>query len=491
MTTAPRPARIVPFASPPPDAADEDFADGSVEMNEDGSQLRVATALQTKLAATLERLTTSLTVYVATTGNDANDGSAGAPFATLARAFVERGRYAVRDCVFTIQFIGAGPFPFPVGSGGWLHSGAGMTALRGDNAVRTVHVTGTAAGDFVGSTPVINVSAGMGTDAHVGRFLRFLSGNLAGFVMQIAENTDTSLTVLSRLSRNQIALPVAAGDSFEIFTPGTTLQVTATSVVSNLLGGNSTTPTPTLLLEGVQVTGSLLSFERCTVMPCAVKFVSSISIQDATFLTGLADSRPLGFTEHALRSASCWFAGTFNVYGESYGSFGAVLDGAFGINDRSSVSLSKGFRFNAAVTVRVGALQPSAASGTAGLWNATVNVLSQGFFKTTYSSANGVARCTVTTGDVLRVKHGGLAIADHLVAWPGGTTGAGGYGVNVSDGGQFLCTSAPTWTGATAGKDLKTSGNGGVANSVLSATGTAAGNATDALLGEVLARVAA
>lgn len=465
----------------------------SSDNNEGGSYRGWAPALaelyKTVVSAPVV-LTNNLTVYVSASGDDANAGTQAAPFKTLARAFVDRAQYAVRDCVYTIQLVGAGPFPLPPGiSGGWVHLGTGVTALRGDAAVRTVHMTGTAAGDFVGSTPVINVSAGMGTDTHVGRFVRFTSGNLTGFVFQIAENTDTSLTTLDRLARNQVALPVATGDSFEIFTPGTVLQLASGSTFGNIVGGTSGGGGG-LLLENFQTTGSILSFMRTVVMPCVVKFGSGANMTDTNLYTGMADARPLGLPQFALQSTSCWFASTFSIYGESYGLFGAVFDGAFGVNDQSSVQMTKGFRFNAPVTVRIGALQIGVAVVT-GLWNATINVLWGGFLRATYTSANGVARCTVTSGDVLRVKHGGFAIMENSVAWPGGTTGAGGYGVNVSDGGKFLCTSAPTWTGGTAGKDLKTTNNGGVANSVLSATGTTAGNATDALLGEVLARVTA
>jgi hypothetical protein len=110
-----------------------------------------------------------------------------------------------------------------------------------------------------------------------------------------------------------------------------------------------------------------------------------------------------------------------------------------------------------------------------------------GLFDT--ASVTPIFKFAVTAGDCIRVRRGGTFIHNH--ACTGGTTDAAGYGVNVTGGGRFFTTVEPTHTGGTPAKDLKTTNNGGLPNSTLSAAGTPAGVAADALLGEVLCRMSA
>ena len=489
--TSPQPARIVPCAAPPPDSADEDFADGSVEMNGDGSQLRVALALQAAQPLVADR-----TVYVhSATGSDANDGSQAAPFKTLMRALAERSKYGTLRAKFQIQLLGVGPYTLDTSTTRVANSacdGKGLFMLDGDIAAETTHYTGTFSGDFLTGTCAINTSAGLGADTYKGRFVRVTSGLCAGAEFPILEHTDTQIIAVSKRFRTIGA--IAAGDTFKVFTPGTVVNGVSAIRINEWWGGDPNTADSIKHVFRWLLFSTFVGFSRSQVvlLSCRLQVPLVIShnsqISSATF-----DSLQLGASHTNLyRSAGSTVIGNISM------TYGGMLQGAW-CHETGSIGLSNQAQLEllggriGAVSVSNGAMFRIGTAGTQELAVRCDNTITiDALGDVVFAASNTLTKFVVTAGSCVRVRRLGRLIWQS-VGGPevsGGTTDPAGFGIDVSGGGQALLVVAPTLTGGTASKDLKTTGNGGVANSTLSAAGTAAGVAADALLGEVLARVA-
>ena len=492
--TGPLPARIVPCAAPPPDAADEDFADGSVEMNADGSQLRVALALQAAQPLVADR-----TVYVhSATGSDANDGSQAAPFQTLMRAWTERRRYGVLRARFTIQLLGAGPYTVSQEMSGSICDGPdGYFVLAGDMNTETTHYEGTFTGDFSGIT--INTSVGLGVDTHKNRFVRITSGVYTGFEFMILEHTDAQVLAVNRRFRGVVGTAITAGTTFKIFTPGTVINATQTHVFSQCFGGSLTTSnaetSPRHVMHHVLGTGSPFNIKASIFAVFSCKFSGIFAATDrSTINTFLIDAvRVLGSGAvpnlNVYRSSGVVGSGiSFNRFAYVYGSMSSET--TFTV-DQSSLVEHTGGRIvgTTSITHSLLSITSLGSTETGNRFDGTVTLTQRAMVRVLQSGS--LFRHAVVVGSCYRVTQFAQLLFDNLAAGlVGGTTDPAGVGVDVSGGGQCLFRVPPTLTGGTAGKDLKTTNNGGVANSVLSAAGTAAGVAADALLGEVIARVA-
>lgn len=423
-------------------------------------------------------LTSNLTVYVdSAAGNDTNAGTQAAPFKTVQRAFDERGNYIVRNAAFVIQLIGVGPYALPAFASGWLSYDKGCTVIRGDNAAVTVYATGTATSGF-GSTSVLTTAAGLGVDTHKGRFVRFTSGANVGCIGQICEHTDASITFCALMP-----FAVASGDTFEIMTPGS--QLSGTCTISDIRAANVLGVFAALIFELVYMTGTFV-LDKATALALACRFAGTLFLQDAWLASYNLDAAFIGKPKSTYAAGGIMCASVY-CYGASYLQVAFVTSGNVSFLDTTTAALQYGGRFGGVVTVGPCAvMQFLAVNGTAMRFDRSVVVSDGGYAKFT-KSTNGLGKFAVTTGDCIRVQTEGCAYVQ--TSPTGGTTDAAGFAVNTTGGGKFLTSVALAFTGGTAGKDLRTSGNGGVANSVLSAAGTAAGSAADALLGEVLARI--
>lgn len=439
--------------------------------------LRVSLALQAAQPLTVDR-----TVYVdSVAGSDTNDGSQAAPFQTLARAWAERQRYGVLRAKFKIQLLGVGPYLVPPVLGFSAADSGGRFVLKGDANADVIHHSGTFSGNFAGNT--IGTSAGLGTDTHKHRFVGITSGPLNGAVFCILKHTDNSITACDTYFAS--GFTITAGTTFKIFSPGTVLTATANNRIENWLGGD-----PAAAVEdqrhivvrvaingGISVYDSLVTFAASTASGSSSWRGSEMNvgyIRDGAAVDEPASAfRSASFVSASLTIVDSCVEGLFSLSNPS---------GGMTISNRSTVNFYAG-RVEGAVTVN------GMASG--------FYAISGRFQKTI--TIEGAASCgwntytpiefAVAAGSCIRVRRGGQ-LSWSGTAPAGGTTDVNGFGIDCSGGGRVILAHAPTLTGGTSGKDLRTSNNGGVANSVLSAAGTAAGVAADALLGEVLCRVA-
>lgn len=486
--TGPLPARIVPCAAPPPDAADEDFADGSVEMNGDGSQLRVALALQAAQPLTMDR-----TIYVdSVAGNDGNAGTQAAPFKTFDRAWQERQKYGVLRAKFAIRLLGVGPYALPARLGLSLADVGGYLIIRGDEAAEVTHYTGTFTSDLsVGNIAVDG--GGLGADTHKNRYVKITSGAANGCVFMVLKHTDTQITVCSGDFKVAGAFNLN-GATFKVFTPGTAVTSNSTRVEEwrggDPIGG---TTDPRHVFLNLAITGSIgalnsnVAYLVCTSTSAYSWYYSTIQAGiwiDATLLgaptphayraAGLSatSATMISSNVRAIYSASNPAGVTLlnlNTVMDHYGGrlAGEVYTSGTGNNYRLSAGAKQeGYRFEKTVTIESGCT-----------W--------------TWFHAASLVEWAVTSGSCVRVKQGAQLVWRPAggTAASGGTSDPAGYAIDCTGGGKAFTTFAPAITGGTAGKDLKTSNNGGVASSVLSAAGTVAGVAADALLGEVIARI--
>lgn len=442
-------------------------------------KLRVSPAIQSAQPLTVDR-----SMYVhSVTGLDTNDGmTVATPFKTLARAIAERARYGEIRAVLKTYLLGAGPYALPAIVPRSACAAGGRWFIIGDVTSKTVHATGTFTGDFAANT--IGASAGLGADVHKFRFLRVTSGALVGCVMQVLENTDTSITVGNKKSRVALSA-VLNGDGFEIFTPLTTIAYPAGNpAIQGWLGGEIPLGEPAHVFTLISFTG-FARFTGCTVCVPVCHATGGLQpLLESNMSAQLADASPLGLPAKALVGAGVR-ASTFNSGARSY--LPLMCDGNLNLSGNTQGMAWLGGRIGGVTNLSGGEVNPQP-SDTMFRFDSTITVDREASLRL---SGTSVHKFAVTAGSCIRAKTGGRVLALFGPVLQGGTTDPAGYGVDVTDAGQCIFSgTVPALTGGTAGKDLKTSNNGGVANSVLSAAGTAAGTAADALLGEVLCRVA-
>ena len=445
-------------------------------------------------------LTRARTVYVnSATGNDyTGDGSQARPWATLQRAWIERLQYGELRANFTIQLLGAGPYllDFPMGAS--VCGAGGRLLILGDPAAYNINDSGTATGDMVNFVIPTNASIA-GNNYH---FLRFTSGNCAGAYFQTVETLANSIEVANNTARTALGA-IANGDAWQVITPGTRISVPALPVsgtngfqaIADWAGevfGEGFATQPGHWFHGIAFEGAgFLRMQRAVLGFSLCRFSNAFQAAQGEIYCGLATEQTQlpgsngqrmygaglvcqssfsvlqAFMRGILStSSSTSFGGKSNFfsYGGRMGNAGGTIGVSLGAN-------LEGFGGPAENRILMATLSLSGAS--------TLNV-----------GGLGRWRSVVTTGSCLRVMTQALAMIQAAI-WTGGTTDAAGYGVDVRSSGRCVFkNNTPALTGGTAGSDLRTTNVAVAANAALNANGTAVGNATDALLGEVLTRVA-
>lgn len=446
-------------------------------------------------------LTRQRIVYVnSATGNDnTGQGTQSSPWATLRRAWIERMQYLELRAPFVVQLQGVGPYvmDFPIGASQCSPEGRFIVIgdpLAGVNILQS----GTATGDMVNF--VIPTSAIVGL--HPYSWVRFTSGNCSGCMFQLQENGANSITVANNSGRTTNGA-IANGDAWQLVEPVTQIQIVGAAPgpevnpgsINNWTGTFSGTGTLTIQachwFYGIRFTGpgvlrtqsGSVGLGFCRVESSAVH--QNVQLQcgmlaEQTGIPGAESNRLFG--AGAIFNAGCNYVSadvTGVISSSSTSSYGGQTrfvwaGGRIGNPVVNSVFISGMTTF-----------ENFSATSAQQLLLATIDVQGPG----PVLRASGTWRSSVTLGSCIRPTRGALVIVD--ATWTGGTTDAAGYGVDVRSGGRCLFRNqTPQLTGGTAGSDLRTTNVPVAAVAALNANGNAVGNATDALLGEVLARVA-
>lgn len=423
-------------------------------------------------------LTNNRNVYVdSATGNDANTGSAGHPWQTLARAWADRKNYGSLLATYTVHLVGVGPYTLPnmVDS---LAGDNGHFVILGDPAVEVTLATGTFDGNIAGY--VVPTLAGLGeSDEWGGECLKITSGVLTDARVQIATNTDTTITVQSKAAWFDGA--TAPGDTFEIRRPGTEIVVPANVAIQGWIGGAALPGSPRHVISNVKLTGadSLIIDTACVALP-GVRVECFFQTINSRVTTGLAENPALvgasgtfgafawglqSVSDGGWNSSSCellWFA--LLVAGAGF--FG----GSAGIGDEVVVS---GARLNSLLSMQgCGKIE---AYGS-GYIQARAKILCDANSVLFFFSVDQILNFDVTAGDCLRASSGSSMVLDTTTlggAITGGTSDAegGGLGCNARGGGRInWVNQTPTLTGGVLNQDIA-AGPVPVANATLAANG--------------------
>ena len=242
-------------------------------------------------------------IYVNSTGDDTNDGSASAPFATLGRAFELIAATGYNNTatitlasnltitgnlslpfikagqqINPIRVIGAQPTTTYTSAGNTTYSFDGNVdtrtagALRGEDASKLLYVN-----DTDGSFNISNT---------LGRFARFTSGNLSAFqnndqasanpvIAPIRETNDAQTLILDFFTTDNRP---SAGDDYEIVELSTTLTFTDTLLTygSNIIFENCIFVVNTATGLGLKTIAvddmSTLTFNKC-VFNCSANLI--------------------------------------------------------------------------------------------------------------------------------------------------------------------------------------------------------------------------
>ena len=179
-------------------------------------------------------ITTATEWYVLSAGaggNDTNDGSLGAPWATIARVMQEIDNREIQADV-VVHLLDVGPHVMPRLAVRAVANG--MLQFRGDPSAKTVGATGTFVGNSFDADYAIATSGGLGVDTYKGWFLRLTDGPGVGIELQIASHTEASITVLS----DPVGLAGLSGTGFEIFAPTAELSFDAEPYLTDCGGGS-------------------------------------------------------------------------------------------------------------------------------------------------------------------------------------------------------------------------------------------------------------
>jgi hypothetical protein len=448
-------------------------------------------------------LTAARTVHVdSALGNDLGDGSAALPFATLARAWAERLTYGELRAKLVIQLHGVGPYTMPV-MGASVCGNGGYFILQGDAAAEVIAFSGTLTGNLAGF--VVGSSAGLGVDTYKGDCIKITSGVLTGARVMIVSHTDTALTLAYTDVWTTLGA-TANGDTYTISRPGTVINLVDPASGQQDAGcfdwaGMFGTYLPRHIISNVTLTktsSGQFRMVRSAVALVGIKagavglqvteksFCAMGTIINGSILGVGADS-----DTNLLTAWGCSSTGNVIVSGGS--TLSGVQYRAGGMTVGSSSSTDElivwGGRFDGATTLSGCWLETFGPGGYVDV-RATITLSRLATYRVNNFAATW--KFTVTAGDVFRVKEGStLCIEGVTTKMSGGTSAAAGFAVNCAGGGRcWFQNCAPLLTGGTLNADLHTS-NVTAANATLAANGNAVGNATDALLGEVLARVVA
>lgn len=444
------------------------------------------------LPAAAPPLLGDVTLYVDSVGgDDGNDGSQAAPFETLQRALDERAKYGVikSNVTFAIQLIGTGPYELTALYDSHCEFG-GMFVIRGDLAAKQVHYSGTFTGNA--STNTIGTAPGLGVDTYAGRFIRVLTGGIAGTIAQIASHTDTSITLIHGGSWQGTAGTVN-GDTFEIFSPTTQLTGAADATrncTGEIVGSES----------GMEFLASHVFFHLLRVGSmsgtrmglCVVEFMPAAPSTSALLTArGGSDTQvtiDCGAYEDINRISGGAIPVEYNSGNGVYFGNGATTSGAISygscwirgiIGGDVSCGLTvgsssptpgymhlRGSRLGRVITVHQGILSQSAGSRARCEWRGGI-VATRGQIQLNHtlilasSTSHAIALSDIATLDQLA---GSMA---------GGSTFVGGYGIDAQGHAQIVLRGAPAVTGQAAGADLRVQGGTAQANSTLGSAGTA------------------
>jgi len=435
----------------------------------------------------LPDFTIDATYYVnASTGNDANDGSIGAPWQSFTRAWDERNKYSVIKAKFMVQLIGAGPYILPV-MGASLCGNGGYFIIRGDTAaeINAAGGSGTFASTVNATTGQCTTSVLPATDSLRGQFIRITSGAAIGVVCQVQTHSTVGNTL--NFIEWSGGAGVIIGDSFQIFQPGTAITYGA-NAPTNWSGGfasagNPFSP-PKHIFYNCQLSASLalacqINYTQCRqtgtlrASGCGMYFGAStgygvVADYNTLFgLTGVTAANPLrgaGLSQ-TTAGGTLAFDGGCNVVGVIFtGSIAAMTIGSFSSTD---TVVFTGCRLNSAVTVANGSYLEfnSAVSGHAQNIRAAITCTRNSKVRIVSAQTSFV----LTAGSCLVASYGGEIYIENSNV-NGGTSAAAGFGSDARNGGFIYWKNfAPTLTGGTAGQDLAVDG-ATAANATLSST---------------------
>jgi hypothetical protein len=439
-----------------------------------------------------QALTVARTVHVdSATGNDTTgNGSSGAPFATLARAWAERLLYSELRAKFVVQLHGVGPYTMPV-MGASVCGDGGYFQVFGDASVDIAVASGTFTGDLNTSTYILPTSAGLGVNTLKNAFLEITSGNCAGVRSNIVVNTDNSITIPFRAWRTTLGA-VANGDTFRAFQPGTVINCPAAAAGNICAGcydwtGNAefplSYPSGGSYRHGfynVQFTGTQLTTRNAQVAFIGVRATLSILWWDQSKINaeGPSDGFPWGVGADAVTNKISSYGWIDTASTPLIGN-GSLVSGVFcwknapnigtGVAGEYDVFEHKGGRYELGVTLVGGTFESSGGGNTYLLLQGTLSLAKAAKVSLITGSTVKVV-FAVTAGSCLDLQEGSLVTCVVASGLSGGTTDAAGFGIRVrAGGGRVLLNGAFALTGGTLNADVKTAVNAAVPNSTFTA----------------------
>jgi len=448
-------------------------------------------ALNSLLADVQPLLTTNRTVYVnAATGSDSAAGTALDPWQTLARAWADRQLYGELRAVYTIQCQGVGPFTLPemVGS---VAGENGFFCILGDPAVEIVLAAGTFDGNITGY--VVPTLPGLGEgDPWGGEAIKILTGALAGARVMLAQNTDTSITVMMHQAWDFLGA-TAPGDTFEVRQPGTEIAVSGVTPIQ-AFSGVFEAGAPRHIISNVLLTGFGLTVQNAQLAMVGCRCTTGILTQSAQVSAGLPSDATIAAVVNAtnayawgVQSTNFWQSAASQLTWYAITNAGSgFFGGSAGLGDEVLIA---GARINAIVEM---------------LGNGKIEAYGSGYIEArakflvdtgsvfSYFTVDQIANFEVTSGDCLRASSGAVILIDTVTvpfggAIMGGTSDeGGGFGCNARGGGRINWVSqTPTLLGGVLNQDIA-AGPVPVANATLAADGD--GEADAATL-SVVARI--
>lgn len=445
----------------------------------------LSAALFVKLSQLTAPVVADRTVHVnSSTGNDTTgDGSSGAPWQTLARAWTDRLTYGELRAKYIVQLHGVGPYTMPV-MGASICGDGGYFIVQGDSTVDVAIASGTFTGDLNTTTYALPTSAGLGSDTLKTYFLEITSGNCSGVRTSIVTNTDTSISIPDRQWRTALGA-VANGDTFRVFAPGTVINVPAIATgapssgsdswlggvllaigaikvmrhifynVALTLTGQLTFTESSIALVGVRTTGSSFVFMMFQRSRVALGHQPDPSL----FLGGspAANFKLFSYGLSLSDNAILEVGGSSSVMGSYYIGAGGLGLGYVSIGDEW---ICCGGRHDSAVSINGGRFEMY--SGTYEYLHTTslFSLLQRAqLFIGVGSGSKWVF--AVTSGHCVQLTKGSFFGYGNFstAGISGGTTDAAGYAINMLQGGGTVVIhgGAPVLTGGNGnGNDIKT-----------------------------------
>jgi hypothetical protein len=418
------------------------------------------------------------TVYVnSATGSDSANGSVGAPFQTLARAWADRLLYGELRAKYTVQLLGVGPYTMPVMQAS-VCGDSGFFLIMGDATVDVAIASGTFTGPLVTSTMAAPTSAGLGSDTLRGSFIEITSGAWAGYRNTVLFNADASITLANKTAGS---FNFVNGDTFRVYRPGTVINCpvaasgqaspgvtdwSGTRLYTSILSSFARHNLYNLALSGVGLCVSRSNVGLVGVYSTLTNFLT-IEEQSRVWTGGVVNGFVfnVGTDTATNKLYACGLAmfgtATLQISGSSMlvliadinGSTNGLLIGAahpdevycLGLRLSSGCTIQWG-RFE---TVGVVYLRLDKTSGTGGCFTCT----NGGWVALT---AGLVCVFANTAGSCIQIQSNSNAQLSSTNI-TGGTTDAAGFAIKLlNGGGRVTISGALAITGGTAGSDIKT-----------------------------------